>query len=89
MLGGTFVPDLYLETLSIRSKVDGFANSDVAAAIIDNVHLASVVTDNGGLPFGVLANQSIALVATKAPPFQWNSAGATDQSSGDFHVILP
>jgi len=89
MLGGTFVPGLYLESLSILSKVDGFANSDVAAEIIDNVHLASVVTDNGGLPFGVQANQSIALVVTKTPPFKWISTGGTDQSSGDFHVILP
>ena len=89
MLGGTFVPDLRVETLSIKSPVNGFANSDIAAAIIGNVHLASVVTDNAGQPFGVLANQSISLVAIKTPPFQWTPRGATDQSSGDFHVIKP
>jgi hypothetical protein len=88
--GGTFVPDLRMETLSIKSRVNGFANSVVVAAIIGDIHLASVVTDNGGQQFGVRANQSISLVAVKTPPFQWNHpTGAADQTLGDFHAKKP
>ena len=89
LLGGTFVPDLRLESLSVKSSVNGFADSDIVAAIIGSVHLGSVLTDNGGLRFGVLANQSISLVTVKTPSFKWSRTGATDQSSGDFHVIKP
>jgi hypothetical protein len=93
LLGGTFVPDLRVGSLSIKSPVNGFANSVIAAAIIGNIHLASVVTsnvtENGELRFGVLANQSISSVTVKTPLFQWSRTGATDQSLGDFHVIRP
>jgi hypothetical protein len=87
--GGTFVPDLRMETLSIKSRVNGFANSVVVAAIVGDIHLASVVTDNGGQPFGVRADQSISLVAVKTPPFQWRPTGAADQTLGDFHAKTP
>jgi hypothetical protein len=89
LLGGTFVPDLRLESLSVKSSVKGFADSDIVASIIGNVHLGGVLTGNAGLPFGVLANQSISLVSVKTPSFKWSSTGATNQSLGDFHVIKP
>ena len=89
LLGGTFVPDLRLGSLSVKSSVNGFANSVVVAAIIGGVHLGSVLADNGGLSFGVLANQSISSVTVKTPSFKWSRTGATNQSLGDFHVIKP
>ena len=89
LLGGTFVSDLRLGSVSAKSSTNGFANSVVAAAIIGGVNLNSVETDNGGIPFGVLGNQSISSVTSKTPPFKWSRTGAADQSLGDFHVILP
>ena len=89
LLGGTFVSDLQLKSVAVKSSANGFANSVLAASEIGSVHLRSVETDNGGIPFGVLGNQSISSVTSKTPPFKWNKAGASDQSLGDFHVILP
>jgi hypothetical protein len=84
---GTFVPDLRLGSVSIRSTVNGFVNSDLAASVVGTVNLSSVPTDNGGVIFGVLANQHVGAVTVKAPKFRWMSNGADDQSLGDFHVI--
>ncbi|MGA2137550.1 MAG: Calx-beta domain-containing protein [Verrucomicrobiia bacterium] len=89
LLGGTFVPDLRLGSLRVKSSVNGFVDSDIAAAIIGSVHLGSAVTNNAGLPFGVLGNQSISSVTVKTPSFKWSRTGAADQSSGDFQVIQP
>ncbi len=85
--GGAFVAGLRLSSVNIRSSANGFANSDIAASQIGGVRLGSVVTDNGGLPFGVTAQQ-ISGVSCKTPPFQFAPNGASDQSLGDFHVLL-
>ena len=87
LLGGTFVPDLRLGSVRIKSSVNGFVDSFLVAAEIGSVHLDSAVTNNAGLPFGVLVNQSISSVTIKNPRFKWNSKGSSDQSTGDFHVI--
>jgi hypothetical protein len=89
LAGGTFVPDLLLKTVNIKSPSEGFVNSFIASAIIGSVHLRSVVTDNGDVPFGVLADQSIIAVSVKTPVFNWRLANGNDQSLGDFHVVLP
>ncbi|MGO9246959.1 MAG: Calx-beta domain-containing protein [Verrucomicrobiia bacterium] len=85
--GGTFVAGMRLGSVNIRSSTDGFNNSDIAASQIGDVHLASVVTDNGGLSFGVTAQQ-ISGASCKTPPFHFAPNGPNDQSLGDFHVVL-
>ena len=85
--GGTFTAGMRLGSVSIRSSTNGFSNSDIAAYQIGNVHLASVVTDNGGLSFGVTAQQ-ISGASCKTPPFHFAPNGPNDQSLGDFHVVL-
>jgi hypothetical protein len=85
--GGAFVAGMRLGGVSIRSKANGFANSYIAASQIGSVRLGSVVTDNGGLSFGVTAQQ-ISGASSKTPPFHFVPSGPNDQSLGDFHVLL-
>jgi hypothetical protein len=85
--GGTFVAGVRLGGVNIRSSADGFVNSDIAAAAIGGVRLGSVVTDNGGLPFGATAQQ-VSGASSKFPPFRFVPNGASDQSLGDFHVFV-
>jgi hypothetical protein len=87
LLGGTFVSGLALRALDVRSRTNGFVDNYIVASVIRGVNLASVITDNGGVPFGILANQSISSVTVRSPAFKWSRTGATDQSLGDFHVI--
>jgi hypothetical protein len=87
LAGGTFIEDLQLGSVSIRSSPDGFVNSDIAASKVGNVHLASILIDNADLPFGVVASQHISAVTAKTPSFKWIPTGANDQSISDFHVI--
>ena len=84
--GGTFVPDLKLGSVTVKSKDQGFVNSFIASAIVGKINLGSVNMDNLGDPFGVLAGQTISSVTVKVPRFKWNPSGANDQSLGDFHV---
>jgi hypothetical protein len=76
-----------LGSVNIRSSANGFVNSDVAASQVGGVRLGSVATDNGGLPFGVTAQQ-VSGASSKTPPFRFAPNGASDQSLGDFHVLL-
>ncbi len=85
--GGAFVAGMRLGSVNIRSSTNGFVNSDVAASQVGSVSLRSVVTDNGSLPFGVTAQQ-VSGVSSKEPPFRFVPNGASDQSLGDFHVLL-
>ncbi|MGD0060831.1 MAG: Calx-beta domain-containing protein [Verrucomicrobiia bacterium] len=85
--GGTFVAGMRLGGVDIRSSTDGFANSDIAASQVGSVSLRSVVTDNGSLPFGLTAQQ-VSGASSKEPPFRFVPNGASDQSLGDFHVLL-
>ncbi len=88
LAGGTFTADMQIGSVNIRSSLDGFVNSNIAASKVGNIHLFSVATDNGGLPFGVIARQHISAVSVKLPPFKWVPNESTDQTLGDFHVIL-
>jgi hypothetical protein len=87
LLSGTFLEGVHLRTLSIRSPVNGFVNSDVAATTIGNVNLSSVVTANGSITFGIAASDHITSVNVRTPHFHWMPAGPLDQSLGDFHVL--
>ena len=87
LASGTFVADLRLGSVSVRSLANGFVNSDLAASIVGNVKLSTVMAPNGGLIFGVAASQHVGGVTVKTPPFRWMSNGADDQSLGDFHVL--
>jgi hypothetical protein len=87
--GGEFTPDLLLKTVSISSSSNGFDNSYIAAPIIGNVRFGSVSTNNAGVEFGVVVGQSMTSLTVRTPPFKWSRRGATDQSVGDFHVVLP
>jgi hypothetical protein len=86
LAGGVFVSNLVVRAVSITATSNAFVNSYIAAAEIGSVRLRSVATDNGAVPFGVLANQSISAVSVKNPPFNWKPANGNDQSLGDFHV---
>jgi hypothetical protein len=85
--GGVFVAGMRLGSVNIRSVTNGFANSDIAASQIGNVRLRSVVTNNGGLPFGI-TDQQVSGVACKEPSFRFAPGSASDQSLGDFHVLV-
>ncbi len=85
--GGVFTPDLRLSSVTVSARSNGFAQSFIVAPVIGGVHLSSVSVDNGGVPFGILAGQSISSVSVNSPRFRWNRNGADDQSLGDFHVI--
>jgi hypothetical protein len=85
--GGTFAAGMRLGSVNIRSSANGLVNSDIAASQIGSVRLGSVVTDNGGLPFGVTA-QRVSGTSCKQPPFRFVPNGPSDQSLGDFHVLL-
>ncbi len=89
--GGTFVADLRLGSVSIRSTTNGFVNSDLGASLVGSVKLSSVVPDNGGHGFGVAASQHIGGVTVRTPIFHWLPPGSTgstnDQTLGDFHVL--
>src|ERR1017187_9860836 len=87
LLSGTFLEGVHLRALSIRSTVNGFVNSDVAATVIGNVSLSSVVTANGSLTFGIAASNHITSVNVRTPKFKWMPAGPNDQSLGDFHIL--
>ena len=89
MLGGAFVSNLVIQAVTLTATNNAFVNSYIAAAKIGSVHLRSVAANNGGQPFGILANQSMSAVLVKSPPFKWDPSGAKDQTDGDFHVILP
>ncbi|HUJ10721.1 MAG TPA: Calx-beta domain-containing protein [Verrucomicrobiae bacterium] len=89
LVGGTFVADLRLKHVTVASHTNGFVNSVIAAPEVGSVSLRSVETDNRGIAFGILGNQSIGSVESKKPPFHWRRRGTTDQSLDDFHVILP
>lgn len=85
--GGTFVAGMRLGNVNVRSTANGFANTDIAGSQVGSVRLGSVVTDNGGLPFGVTAQQ-ISGASSKTPPFRFIPSGPSDQSLGDFHVLV-
>jgi len=87
LISGTFMADLHLSSVSVRSTVNGFVNSDIAASEIGSVRLSSVLSNNGGTVFGVAASQRISGVTVRSPLFRWMPAGPDDQSLGDFHVL--
>jgi hypothetical protein len=86
--GGDFAPDLTLQKVVVR---DRFENSFLVAANIGEVRLGFVVQNNiqndSHTAFGILADESIGSVTVKFPPFHWRSAGPSDQTLVDFHVI--
>ncbi|HVM59954.1 MAG TPA: Calx-beta domain-containing protein [Verrucomicrobiae bacterium] len=84
--GGTFVDGTRLGSVNIHSLVNAFINSDIAASQIGSARFSTIVTSNGGLPFGVTA-QRISGASCKRPPFRFFPNGPNDQSLGDFHVL--
>ena len=86
MAGGFFEPELTFAGVQISGRSDAFVNSYVAAANLGTNHVKSVAIDNGGVPFGFLAQESVGEVRVAAPLFRFDPAGADDQSVGDFHV---
>jgi hypothetical protein len=87
MAGGPFVPGAQIKSVNIQGANPAFVRSVIAAARIGTVTLGSVAANNGGSPFGVLANESIGSVSVGRPRFQWSRSGGPDQSVGDFHVM--
>ena len=85
--GGTFVDGMRLGSVNIRSSTNGFINSDIAASRVGSARFGSIVTDNGSLSFGITAQQ-VSGATCKTPPFRFHVSGPSDQSLGDFHVLL-
>jgi hypothetical protein len=63
-----------------------FSNSVIAADNIGSVRLASVATNNGGVPYGLLANSALTSASVTKPAFTWKATGAISQSLGDFRA---
>jgi len=87
LVGGTFAGENHIREVAISEKANGFVNSDIAAASVGVVDLSSVVTDNGGLTFGVNAGTRLSQVTVGTPRFKWVPKNGSDQSLGDFHVL--
>ncbi|HTS19716.1 MAG TPA: Calx-beta domain-containing protein [Verrucomicrobiae bacterium] len=85
--GGTFIDGTRLGSVSLSLSSGAFIGSDIAAAQIGSVRLGSIVTDNGGVPFGITA-EKLAGVSSKNPAFRFDSRGPRDQSLGDFHALV-
>jgi subtilisin-like proprotein convertase family protein len=80
--GGVFAPGRFIKAV----KAQNLVGSTLAAAAIGKVQAAAVAVDNGGQPFGILAQDSIGSVSLRSPAFKWDKNGAKDQGVGDFHV---
>ncbi len=87
LIGGVFAGENHIREVTISGKANGFVNSDIAAASVGAVTLSSVVTDNGGLSFGITAGSRLSGVTVGNPRFKWAPKNGNDQSLGDFHVI--
>ena len=85
LAGGTYAGTWQIKSLTAKSV----ANSTVAAAQIGKLQFKAVTIANASVAFGVRARDGIGAVAITKPKFIWKRTGASDQSSGDFHVILP
>ena len=87
--GGNFVVALLsINSVTINSPVaPAFVSSFIAATTIGSVNLSSVLTANGGVSIGILADDGIGSV--NSPVLQVsNPAEPSDAFSGDFHVKL-
>ena len=82
--GGVFFDGSKINSFTIRSGQSAFSNTFIAAKTIGTISVASLDSDNGGTPFGFLAD----VVPTKVviPGFVYHKTGPADQSLGDFHV---
>jgi hypothetical protein len=89
---GTLTPGQHLRTFTVTgitgSSAPAFVNSNVSAAIVGTVTLASVQTDNNGTKFGIDASVLIAAVRMSNPAFTYNPKKPTPQGIGDFEVVL-
>jgi hypothetical protein len=77
--------------LSVRGAPDGadsFINSDVAGYNLRLLRLSLVQTANGGLPFGVAANDYTILVFSDSSGRHLYENSAPVQQDGDFNVLL-
>lgn len=90
--GGTFSTTTStggkINNLKITGVTDAFINSTIGAETLGTVSLASVLGDNGGEAFGVVANATILGVSVKSPAFTFNKTAATPQGFADFQVVL-
>lgn len=74
------------------SPLAAFDNSTIVANIIGSVKLGTIDTDNGGVPFGVIATDSFGTVTGTLLPggtkFKFDKKNPAAQGSGDFVVKL-
>ncbi len=82
--GGVFFDGSNINTFTIRYSYAGFSNTFVAAKTIGTITVASLVSDNGGTPFGFLSATVPAKVVVAG--FVYHKTAPADQSLGDFHV---
>ncbi len=82
--GGVFFDGSKINSFTIRSGQSAFSNTFIAAKTIGTISVASLVSDNGGTPFGFPAD--VAPTKVVIPGFVYQKTGPADQSLGDFHV---
>jgi hypothetical protein len=82
---GSFNRPAVVGSFRVTSKSNGFANSYVIADTIKTVFLTSLVSGNGGTPFGLRADTAIGTVTVLLPQ-KLKYPGQTSQ--GDFDVRI-
>ena len=91
---GNFTSSSTIRGVTVRNAgtSPGFANSDIAAAILGRMNLGVVQTDNAGVPFGLAATAIASLTAVGAGGTPIRLAGLIDPTQsldqGDFEVRI-
>ncbi|MDW8266211.1 MAG: peroxidase family protein, partial [Gemmataceae bacterium] len=90
LLGGVFTSQSRVGSLLVtglpRNGNPAWEASTVVAAHVGSSTIASVATNNGGIPFGILGEQTVGLVRVNQPPFIFNPGAQTPQGIGDFQI---
>jgi Calx-beta domain/Bacterial Ig-like domain/FG-GAP-like repeat len=68
---GTYDLPALISSFVVTSKTNGFQSSNVIASTINNVVLASVNGNNGGVKFGFTADQALRALRVTSPATPW------------------
>jgi hypothetical protein len=86
---GTFPIAATVGTFKVTDAEDGFSNSFAYATTFKAVMLASVAQDNGGTPFGFIADGAVTALSVRSPMFKYDPKDPTNpQGIGDFQVRI-
>ncbi|HEX3151240.1 MAG TPA: CARDB domain-containing protein [Gemmataceae bacterium] len=86
---GIFNTVATVNTFKVTDTADAFQSSYAIATNFKNVTLKSVKTDNGGTPFGFIANLAVVSLKVLGPPtFTYKPTDGTLKMDGDFEVKI-